>query len=144
MNERLFSLLGLAAMIGWLGLGLAACLRAGPWRQRLLFAGGRIVPVGLCAAYAVLLAAHWGSTPGGGFGSLAAVQALFAAPGKMLGAWTHFLAFDLLVGRWLVDDVLARGRARWPLAFTLPATFLFGPLGVLLHVATGARPRAAV
>jgi len=86
-------------------------------------------------AYAVFLAQYWGSTPGGGFQSLGAVQILFAAPGKMLGAWTHFLAFDLLVGRWLVDDASSEGNTRLPLLVALPATFLFGPLGVLLYLA---------
>jgi Domain of unknown function (DUF4281) len=64
-------------------------------------------------------------------------------PGKMLGGWVHFLAFDLLVGRWSVDDTLAGARSRAPLLMTLPTTFLFGPLGLLLHLLVRAalRPR---
>ena len=52
----------------------------------------------------------------------------------MLGAWTHFLAFDLLIGRWMVDDALGPGRSRLPLVLSLPVTFMFGPLGLLLYL----------
>jgi len=143
MNETLFSAASLVAMLGWGMLGLGAWVRTGVLRTRLLALGGRGVPLGLCLLYAGLLITHWGSAPGGGFGSLAAVMALFAVPGKMLGAWVHFLAFDLLVGRWMVDDVLSNGRSRWGLVLSLPLAFLFGPLGLLVHVLTrraGPRP----
>lgn len=135
MPENTFSLVSIVAMAAWLGLAVAAPLRAGKARANILFVSGRVAPVLLCAAYVVFLAQYWGSTPGGGFQSLGAVQILFAAPGKMLGAWTHFLAFDLLVGRWLVDDASSEGNSRLPLVLALPATFLFGPLGVLLYLA---------
>jgi hypothetical protein len=71
---------------------------------------------------------------------------LFSVPGKLLGAWMHFLAFDLLVGRWLVDHALSGGRSRLPLVAALPATFLYGPLGVLLYAgaqAASSRARTA-
>lgn len=109
-------------------------MRASSVRSAILLCSGRGVPILLCVAYVVVLIQFWGSTPGGGFQSLGAVQTLFAAPGKMLGAWTHFLAFDLLVGRWMVDDALSQSRSRIPLVLALPATFLFGPAGVLLYV----------
>lgn len=133
MNETMFSAASLTAIVAWACLGLAAVAQPGRLRASLLAFGGRLVPVGLCLLYACVLAAHWGSAPGGGFSSLAAVQTLFSAPGKMLGGWVHFLAFDLLVGRWVVDDVLASGRPRWLLLIALPATFLYGPLGLGLY-----------
>jgi len=135
LPESAFSLVSVVAMAAWLGLAVAAPLRTGTARANILFISGRVAPVLLCAAYVVFLAQYWGTTPGGGFQSLGAVQILFAAPGKMLGAWTHFLAFDLLVGRWLVDDASSEGNSRLPLLVALPATFLFGPLGVLLYLA---------
>jgi hypothetical protein len=135
MAETAFSIVSIAAILGWMGLVVAAALRPGPVRAAILFCSGRVVPVLLCIAYVVFLGHYWGSTPGGGFQSLEAVQILFAAPGKMLGAWTHFLAFDLLVGRWMVDDALTGNRSRIPLVLALPATFLFVPAGVLLYLA---------
>jgi hypothetical protein len=134
VNETTFSIGSLAAMAAWVGLGLAAVAPPGKVRQRLLLAAGRIVPVALCLLYAYLLVIHWGSAPGGGFSSLSAVLTLFSAPGKMLGGWVHFLAFDLLVGRWIVDDTLSNCRSRVSLLLVLPATFMYGPLGLLLHI----------
>ena len=147
MNETLFSQSSMVAMLGWGLLGMAVMLRPGRWQAALLMAGGRIVPALLCLLYAVLLVAHWGAAPGGGFASLAAVQALFAVPGKMLGGWVHFLAFDLWVGHWVVADTLSQGRLRWPLLILLPAAFLYGPLGLLLYLVVQhsgvGRPQAA-
>lgn len=146
MNETTFSIASVAALFGWIALGCAVLSPPGRLRAALLTFGGRYVPGALCLLYAVVLALHWGSAPGGGFGNLAAVQALFAVPGKMLGGWVHFLAFDLLVARGVIDDVLAHGRARWPLLIVLPAMFMYGPLGLLLYVllrsAFGAPSRA--
>lgn len=110
MNEITFSIASLAGIVAWFALGVAVLAPAGQVRALLLAFAGRFVPVGFCLLYAYLLVTHWGSAPGGGFSSLAAVLALFSVPGKMLGAWIHFLAFDLLVGRWIVDDVLESGR----------------------------------
>ena len=120
--------------MAWLLLALAAPMPMGAARRALLFAAGRGAPVALCAVYMVLLARYWGTTPGGGFRSLGTVLVLLSAPGKMLGAWTHFLAFELLVGRWMVDDATVPGNARLALVAALPATFLFGPFGLLLYL----------
>ena len=120
--------------MAWLLLALAAPMPMGAARRALLFAAGRGAPVALCAVYMVQLARYWGTTPGGGFRSLGTVLVLLSAPGKMLGAWTHFLAFELLVGRWMVDDASVPGNARLALVAALPATFLFGPFGLLLYL----------
>lgn len=136
MNDAVFAWASGAAVVGWLALGIAALAPPGRGRAAALVFGGRGVPLALCLVYAGLLITHWGSSPAGGFGSLSAVQTLFSVPGKALGAWVHFLAFDLLVGHWMVLHVFARGRSRWPLALLLPSTFMYGPLGVLLFLGT--------
>lgn len=140
MNDTLFTTAGIASITGWLALGFGAWLPAGRGRAALLALGGRVIPLGLCLLYAGLLWRHWGSAPGGGFSSLAGVQALFLVPGKALGAWVHFLAFDLLVGRWITDELLASGWSRAWLLPALPATFLYGPLGVLVYLLARAAP----
>jgi hypothetical protein len=144
MNEPTFSIGSLAAIAAWLGLALAAAAPPGNLRQRLLLVAGLIVPMALCLLYAYLLVVHWGSAPGGGFSSLSAVLTLFSAPGKMLGGWMHFLAFDLLVGWWIVDDTLSNGRSRAALFLVLPATFMYGPVGLLLHVIARSALRRAI
>jgi len=129
------------ALLGWALLAAGVVRKPGVARHGLLLAGGRLVPLLLCTAYVLLLAQHWGSAPGGNFGSLAGVTTLFASPGKLTGGWVHFLAFDLWLGRWMVDDVLAKQRNRWLLLPCLPLTFLFGPAGLLLYCGLNARPR---
>lgn len=129
------------ALLGWALLVAGVVLKPGIMaRQWLLLAGGRIVPLVLCAAYVLLLAQHWGSAPGGNFSSLAGVSTLFLSPGKLVGGWVHFLAFDLWLGRWMVDDVQAQQRNRWLLMPCLPLTFLFGPTGLLLYFWLKIRP----
>lgn len=136
MNEFIFSLASIGAMFGWTGLGLAVLAPPGSLRDLLLTFGGRIVPVALCLLYAVLLVIYWGSAPDGSFSSLSAVQTLFSVAGKMLGGWVHFLAFDLLIGYWIVNEVLVHGRSRLPLTILLPTTFMYGPIGLLLYLLT--------
>lgn len=129
------------ALLGWALLVAGAVLRPGAvTRRRLLLVGGRVVPLLLCAAYVLLQVQHWGSAPGGNFASLAGVSTLFASPGKLVGGWVHFLAFDLWLGRRMVDDVQAWPHGRWLLLPCLPLTFVFGPAGLLLYCALNARP----
>ena len=48
--------------------------------------------------------------------------------------WAHFLAFDLLVGRWIYLDARRLGVSAWLVAPALFLTLLFGPLGFLLYL----------
>lgn len=142
--DQIFQIGSTTALLAWLLLATASVMAAGQWQRRLLFIGGRVIPVLLSAVYVVLLIIHWKSAPGGGFGSLDTVATLFASRGKLLGGWLHFLAFDLLVGRWIIDQVIApnslegrpkTGLSRWILLPCLPLTFMFGPAGFLLYQA---------
>ncbi|MDO5693207.1 MAG: DUF4281 domain-containing protein [Pseudomonadota bacterium] len=130
----------LLALLGWLMLMAGAISPPGSMRERCLHMGGTWVPVLLSAVYALILARYSGSAPNGHFGSLEGVSLLFAAPGKLLGGWIHFLAFDLLAGAWVVRDVLASSRSRGWLLLALPLLFLFGPLGWLLYAAARRLP----
>ncbi len=129
------------AILGWVLLAMGVAAKPGSVaRHWLLLTAGRAVPLLLCMAYVLLLAQHWDSAPGGNFGSLAGVTTLFASPGKLVGGWVHFLAFDLWLGRWMVDDVQAEQYNRWLLLPCLPLTFLFGPAGLLLYFGLKVRP----
>lgn len=131
--ERAFDCSSTAALLAWLLLLAGLAVRDGAARRALLLAGGRAAPVLLAVVYAVLLVLHWRSAPEGGFGSLNAVAQLFQSRGKLLAGWIHFLAFDLLVGRGLIDHALKAGHSRWLLLPCLPLTFWFGPAGLLLY-----------
>ena len=72
----------------------------------------------------------------GGFSSLAGVRALFDNPWGLLAGWTHYLAFDLFIGGWEVRDAQRRGVPHLLIVPALALTFLFGPAGLLLYLAT--------
>ena len=71
--------------------------------------------------------------PEGGFGSLAAVAALFSVEELLLAGWIHYLAFDLFVGAWEVRDSQARGINHLLIIPCLLATFMAGPAGLVLY-----------
>ena len=134
-----FSIANPFALLGWLMLIAALFAPShGVWRPRLLWLAGRVWPLVLAAGYAAAVVAYWGSAPGGGFGTLEEVAALFRSPGMLLAGWVHYLAFDLFIGRWVLDDAESRGlrgHARWALLPCLLLVFLFGPVGLLLYFA---------
>jgi hypothetical protein len=129
--ETLFGLAGNLALAGWLAL---ICLPRRPWLIRLLRFG--VVGV-LSALYSSLVFVYFFRVSGG-FGSLAAVKTLFASDPVLLAGWVHYLAFDLFVGVWLAARLDAQRLSRWLQAPILAATFVFGPLGLLLGFAPGA------
>ena len=49
----------------------------------------------------------------------------------LLAGWVHYLAFDLLVGAWIVRTARAEGIPHWAVMPCLILTFLFGPAGLL-------------
>lgn len=133
--DLVFQLASSTAVLAWLLLTVGVLVRPGTSQRTLLLVGGRVAPVLLCVVYLALLVTYWGSSPGGSFGSLEGVARLFSSRGKLLGGWVHYLAFDLFVGRWMIDDVLTSKQSRWFLLPSLPLTFLYGPAGLALHFA---------
>lgn len=109
----------------------------------------------LSGAYSVIYAVLYGIlvvTAAAGdvtldFNSFAAVSRLFDQPLLLLAGWVHYLAFDLLVGAWIVKDGQERQLPHWWLAPVLIMTLYFGPLGYLLYriltAVTGSRWRKA-
>lgn len=71
---------------------------------------------------------------GGNFFSLAGVMKLFEHPRSTLAGWTHFIAFDLMVGLFIVTDGAANGISHWLLILPLLATLMLGPSGLLLYL----------
>lgn len=65
---------------------------------------------------------------------LHAVAGLLGSPAGATLGWTHFLAFDLFVGRWVYLDGRRRGMSAWVAGPVLFLTLLLGPVGFLLHL----------
>jgi hypothetical protein len=133
--DRLFSICGALAGVGWLILLL------GPvWPKRLRDHYPRLVaaiciPVLISLAYAAVIIPHW---PGhrGGFNSLDQVALLFSDRWLLLAGWVHYLAFDLFVGGWEFADSRQRRVPHLAIVPALILTFLFGPAGFLVYLGT--------
>lgn len=133
--ERLFSLLNLVAMIGWLALIFLPRVRPVPALVPI------VIPALLAVAYVVAIIPTFPWPDGAGFSSLSGVRALFENPWALLAGWVHYLAFDLFVGGWELRDAQVRGVPHLLVIPALILTFLFGPLGLLLYL--GVRVMAA-
>lgn len=126
--DQVFSLANNVALLGWLLLVIL-----GPRRWVAPLITGAILPLLFAILYGGLIAAHWGDTPGGGFGSLTQVATLFSNRWLLLAGWVHYLAFDLFIGSWEVRDARANRISHWFVIPCLILTFLFGPVGLLLY-----------
>ncbi len=127
----MFDLVGPPALAGWLLLVLA------PRWSWLLSAMRWLIAGGLAIVYAALVLVYFFRVDGGGYGSLAEVKALFQSDPVLLAGWVHYLAFDLFVGIWLAERLDAVRVSRLVQAPILLATFMFGPIGLLLGMLVG-------
>lgn len=130
--ELVFRIANLVAVAGWFLLA-GSLFISGPRVFRILVYG-TFVSLALSAAYLAALVIGMQDGGGGGFGSLAAVQELFANPTLLLAGWIHYLAFDLFVGTWMAAN---SRRTNVPRLLVIPClffTFMFGPVGFLSYV----------
>jgi len=129
--EPLFSIANALALASW------ATLIAAP-RRAILRRVIRYGVIGLfCLAYSTLIMLYCFRVEGGGFGSLHEVKALFTSDPVVLAGWLHYLAFDLFVGLWIAQRADALGISRLIQAPLLIATFMFGPVGLLVASVIG-------
>jgi hypothetical protein len=92
----------------------------------------------LGVTYAALLGsgmlAGEGETPR--FDDPDSLRAALSRPTGFLAGWTHYLVFDLFVGRHIWQESLDRGRTD---RLSLLLTWMAGPLGLTLHLARNLR-----
>lgn len=125
--ETIFSLCMLTAVAGWVALFAA------PVSRIRLIRVARGVAVLLAVGYFVQLFTITEPVVGGSFSTLAGVTALFSLPGNVMLGWTHYLAFDLFVGSWEVEDADRIGVAHWAMVVPLALTFMLGPIGLFTY-----------
>ncbi len=82
--------------------------------------------------YSFLILRDIGDFKAESFSTLANVKALFQNDNAVAAGWMHYLAFDLFVGAYIVKKSKELHISRWLYMFTLPFTFMFGPIGYLL------------
>jgi hypothetical protein len=129
--DRLFSLSNLTVLPFWL---LMIVLPRWRWTERIL----RSPLVALLPAliYAALVLPRFGaifaavSNP-----TLSGIVSVLGTPAGATIAWAHFLAFDLLAGRWAYLDSRERGISSLLMAPVLFFVLMLGPIGFLLYLA---------
>lgn len=132
--NAVFSAASTMAMLAW--VALAASLFVPPTRRWTWRATGVLLPALFALVYvAALTVGVRGGDPAGGFGSIAAVRALFANDFSLTAGWVHYLAFDLFVGTWIARTGVAGGVPRLLLLLCLALTFVVGPAGLLAYLA---------
>ncbi|MEM1195607.1 MAG: ABA4-like family protein [Pseudomonadota bacterium] len=126
-----FNAVNLAALVAWALLILAP-------RWPALLSGLLYLAIGgLCALYAALLVSVLsGFIPAGNggadFTTIEGIRSIFSSDVGVVIGWTHYLAFDLFVGLWIARDADAKFFPRWVQAPVLLATFMAGPLGLII------------
>lgn len=123
---EIFSLANMIAMPMWLLMILLP-----KWKVTRFLIDYKIIPILLALVYAVYIFLAIQIGGGMDFGSLASVMALFTEENAVLAGWVHYLAFDLLVGMWMLDKNKELKIHQLLMAPILFGTFMLGPVGFL-------------
>lgn len=104
------------------------------WKVTRFLIDFKIIPLALACIYAIYI---FQAIQTGGmmdFGSLKSVMALFTEENAVLAGWIHYLAFDLLIGMWMLDQNKELKINQLLMAPCLFLTFMLGPIGFLLFI----------
>jgi hypothetical protein len=128
-RRRAYSVINFSSAPVWLAMILAPRARVTRW----LVGRTGMLHIALGAAYdAFLITGIARQRKLIDFGDPDAVRAALTQPDSFIAAWTHYITFDLFVGRWIWEDALSRGRSA---RLALLLTWLAGPAGLSLHLA---------
>lgn len=125
--SEVFSLANIVAFIMWLLLIILP-----NWKATRFLINYKIIPIFLSIVYAFYLIQSLVTGPAMDFGSLKAVIQLFTVENAVLAGWLHYLAFDLLVGMWMLEQNKSLKIHQVIMVPCLVLTFMMGPIGFLL------------
>jgi hypothetical protein len=129
MIDGLFWIFNALTLVSWTVLVGFPGWAAG---RRLIV--GLIVPAIFAVSYAVLFVPLYFQAAGG-FGSVEQLLALLTFdPAIVLAAWLHFLAFDLLIGRMILEESQTLQMPHRLMIAPLLLCFMFGPVGWLAFI----------
>jgi len=124
-----FSFANMTAMPMWILMILLP-----KWKVTRFLIAYKIIPILLSVVYAIYIFQAIQIGRGMDFGSLASVMSLFTEEHAVLAGWVHYLAFDLIVGMWILDQNKELRIHQLLIAPCLLATFMLGPIGFLLFI----------
>jgi len=130
--SNLFKVSSYSAFLGW---GILIIIPGWQFGQTLVLG---IVVMLLCIVYCYLVfmgKKHDDQSVKyrGNFKTLKGVINLFKSPRVVLAGWIHYLAFDLMVGIYILNDASQYGISHWLIIPCLLLTLMFGPAGLLLY-----------
>ena len=124
--SQAFKIANTVALLSWI---LLALMPRHDWLLRWLRYG---IITAFAIVYTLVVAMFFFKIEDGGFNTLQQVKNLMAADAGAFAGWVHYLAFDLFVGLWIAenaDRMKIHRLLQLPILF---ATFMFGPLGLLI------------
>jgi hypothetical protein len=126
--DQIFSLSNNLAMLGWLLLLIVPNWK---WTAKIII--GVIITI-LAVLYITFIVQAMNPQDMSSFGSLEGIMQLFTNKKAVLAGWLHYLAFDLMVGIFIVNDGAKNKINRFILVPCLLLTFMLGPTGLLLYL----------
>lgn len=127
--STVFQLVGLLAMPMWVLL-----IFLPKWKVTRFLIDYKVIPIILSIIYAIYITIALIDGGMMDFGSLKSVMQLFTVENAVLAGWIHYLAFDLLVGMWIVNQNQNLKIHPIIIAPCLLGTFMFGPVGFLIFM----------
>lgn len=128
-TAEVFSIANMTAMPMWLLMILLP-----NWKVTRFLIDYKLIPLALAIVYAIYIIQAMQIGGGMDFGSLASVMGLFTEERAVLAGWVHYLAFDLLVGMWMLDQNKELKIHQLLMAPCLFGTFMLGPVGFLVFM----------
>lgn len=125
-NELLFSLCNNLALVSWIALIVSPRFY---WTRRIVQS---VIVILLTLLYSTLVFQSFTIDDLRSFGSLQGVLGLFGQPTAVLIGWVHYLAFDLMMGLYILASGQKHSVHHALLIPCLLFTFLLGPFGLLL------------
>ena len=126
---EVFSIANMIAMPMWVLM-----LFLSKWKVTRFLIDFKVIPLTLAFMYAIYIVQAVGVSGMMDFGSLKSVMTLFTEENAVLAGWIHYLAFDLLIGMWILDQNKELKINQLAIAPCLFLTFTLGPIGFLLFM----------
>lgn len=127
-ESQVFGIANNLAMVSWV---LMIFLPKWKWTTKIIV--GVSVTI-LSFAYAYYVITTFDASSLSSFGSLSGVMNLFTEPAAVLAGWIHYLAFDLMLGRFVLLNSQKHQINHFLIIPCLLGCFMLGPIGLLLYL----------
>ena len=126
--DVLYSIVNTIALVAWIALSVA------PYNARVQQGALGGVVVMLAVLYAVLFIGSFNGAMMKELATLDGLMGLFSNKQALVLGWTHYLAFDLVAGIYIVRNAQTHEVSSRAIIPFLWLTFMAGPLGWLTYV----------